>query len=97
MFGQMDKKRIIILSSNYFCFSGHYGSKPVHKISVLIAYAQKPPLNSHADLYSRDRSLHFGPSLHLHSNFVYASSKGSSQTADAQARLSLLLTNALST
>ena len=97
MFELMDKKIIIILRSNYFCFSGHYGSKPAHKISVLIAYAQKPPLDTYADLSSVDRSLNFGPSLHLRSNFVYACNKGSGKIADVQAHLSLLLTNALST
>ena len=43
---------------------------------MLIAYAQKPPLNSYADISSGARGLNFGPSLQLHPCFVNVSSKG---------------------
>ena len=55
-----------------------------------IAYAQKPPLDAHADIFSRTRGLNFGLSLHLHSNFVYASKEGSSESTHLR-RLALSL------
>ena len=41
---------------------------------ILIAYVQ---LKTHADVSRESKGLKFGLSLHLHSYFVYASSKGS--------------------
>ena len=38
---------------------------------VLVAYAQKPPLNTHADISSGASGLNFGQSLYLHLYFVY--------------------------
>ena len=52
-----------------------------HESLVLIAFAQKPPLNAHADLHTVARGLNFGLTLHLHQNFVYASSEGSGESA----------------
>ena len=37
--------------------------EPAHGILELVAYAQKPPLNGHADLSSRARGLNFSLSL----------------------------------
>ena len=45
-------------------------------ILVLIAHAQKPPLNAHADVYSEDRALKFGLNPHLYQLFVYVSTEG---------------------
>ena len=42
--------------------------------------AQKPPLNPYADVSSRARGLNFGPSLHLHPNFVNESIEGSGRS-----------------
>ena len=47
----------------------------MHEISVLIAYAQKSPLN--ARVSNSPRGLIFGLSLHLYPYFVYANSEGS--------------------
>ena len=46
---------------------------PAHGILVLIAYAQMSPLNAHADIFS---GLNFSLCLHVHLNYVNASSKG---------------------
>ena len=51
---------------------------PAHKILVLIAYAQKPPLNIHNLVSSRVRGQIFGLSLQLLPYFVYAEREGSS-------------------
>ena len=48
---------------------------------MLIAYAQKPPLSAHAEILSWAIVLHFGPSLQLHPDFVYANSEGSGESA----------------
>ena len=52
-----------------------------HEISVLIAYAQTPPINARADVSSETRGLNFGLSLHLQPCFVYASREGSGESA----------------
>ena len=52
----------------------------VHKISVLIAYAQKPPINTRADVSSVARDLNFGLSLLL-PYFVRARDETSDKTA----------------
>ena len=46
-----------------------------------IAYAQKPPLNTRADVSGVAIGLKFGLSLQLHSYFVYVSRKGTAQSA----------------
>ena len=43
---------------------------PAHEILVLLANAQKLPLNAHADLSGETRDLWFGLSLHLLPYFV---------------------------
>ena len=45
-------------------------------------YAQRPPLNTHADSSSRTKGLEIGQSLNLHQYFGYASSEGSCEPAD---------------
>ena len=52
-----------------------------NKILVFNTCAQKPHLNAHADITSGARDLNFDLSLHLHPYFVYASSKGSGESA----------------
>ena len=47
---------------------------------VLIAYAQEPPLNAHAEVSSSARCLNFGLGLHLYPYFMYASSEGSGES-----------------
>ena len=64
----------------YKIFSKNRTQEPIHKISILIAYAQKPPLNPHDDKSNRARDLNFGQSLHLLSHFVFASSKYSGKS-----------------
>ena len=51
-------------------------------ILVLIAYAQKPPLNVHANISSRAtcRDLIFDLTHHLHPYIVHASSEGSGES-----------------
>ena len=56
----------------------------LYMILVLIAYAQKPSLNAHADISSGARGLNFGLSLHLLTNFVYSSSEGSGESVHLQ-------------
>ena len=56
-------------------------------ILVLIAYAQRPPLNAHAGVSSGSRGLTVGVSLHLHPYFMYASSEGSGQSAQTHQSL----------
>ena len=41
-----------------------------------VAYAQIALIKAHADVFSKVRDLNFGLSLHLHSNFMYASREG---------------------
>ena len=48
---------------------------PAHEILVHIAYAQKRPLNAHADIFSRAGGLKFDQILYLLPYFVYASSE----------------------
>ena len=55
-----------------------------HDILARIAYAQTPQLNAHAEVFSGARGLNFGLSLHLHPYFVYASSEGSGESAQAR-------------
>ena len=43
------------------------------EVFVLIADGQTHHLNTHVDISSRARGQNFGLSLHLHTNFVYAS------------------------
>ena len=50
-------------------------------ISVRFAYAQKSPLNEHADVSNMVRVLNFALRLHLHPYFMCASSEGSVETA----------------
>ena len=45
-----------------------------------LTHARKLPLNAHADVSSGASALNFGQSLHLDPTFVYASSKGSSES-----------------
>ena len=52
---------------------------PAHEVLLLIAYAQMPLLNAHADNSSEARSLNFGLSLRLQLYFIYASSEGSGE------------------
>ena len=52
-----------------------------HEIVVLIAHAQKLPLNAQVDVSSGARGLKFGTSLYIHTYFVYASSEGSGESA----------------
>ena len=54
---------------------------PVHEILVRVAYAQKPPLNDHANVSSQATGLNFCLSVHHYPNFVHASSKGSCEHA----------------
>ena len=54
---------------------------PAHELLLLNAYAQKPPLNINADIFSRARGLNLGLSLHKYTYFVNAKSKGSGETA----------------
>ena len=63
------------------CFRRYDKFLPAHGILVLIAYAQKPPLSAHAVIFSGAIGLHFGPSLQLHPDFVYANSEGSGEAA----------------
>ena len=48
---------------------------------VLIAYAQKRPLNTHSNVSSGARGLNFALSLNQHPYFMYASSEGSEELA----------------
>ena len=56
-------------------------ARPVHEPLVPIAYAQKSPLNVHADVLSEAKDQSGGPSLHLNPNFEDLSSEGSSKHA----------------
>ena len=51
------------------------------EILVLIANAQKLPLNAKADIPKGARGLNFGLSPDLYQFFVYVSSKGSGESA----------------
>ena len=50
-------------------------SEPPHAILILLAYAQKPPLNANDDLSNTTRSLNFGLRLYLVPRSVYVGSK----------------------
>ena len=50
-------------------------------ILVLITCTQKPPLNPYFEISSWARGLNCGQSLNLHPYFMYASSKGSGESA----------------
>ena len=69
----------------------------LHDTLVLITYARKPSLNSHAGIFSRTRSLNVGSSLHSHPYVVYASRESSCESVKLYmlAKL-LLLDNAIS-
>ena len=54
---------------------------------VLNACVQKPLIKAHADLSREAKVLKFGLSLHLYSYFVYASSKGSGESAKTRPSL----------
>ena len=73
-------------------FSGHTASFKIGVSKVqdlgncelspmLIAYAQKPPLNTHVDVFTRVRGLNFSLSLSLHPNCVLTNGKGSGESA----------------
>ena len=47
----------------------------IYEIVELIAYTQNSPLNVRADVFSGDRGLKFGLSLHLHQLIVHAISE----------------------
>ena len=51
-----------------------------NKILVLIAYAQKPPINAHTDVSSSARGLNLGQSHYLHLYFVYMSRECSGES-----------------
>ena len=51
------------------------------RFMVLIAYAQESLFDAHADVPSGAIGLIFGLNLHLHTYFVYVSSKGSVESA----------------
>ena len=51
------------------------------EVLVLIAYAQMPLINAHAEVSSKARDIHFVLSLHLQPYFVYAISEGSGESA----------------
>ena len=72
---------------------------PSHETSVLIAYAQKPTLNTHADIFSEACGLKFGLSLHLYPYIVYANIKGTGQSVHLHRSPPVLslLHNAIST
>ena len=55
--------------------------EPVHEISALIAYAQKPHLSTHTDVASGARDLHCNLSLHVPPYLEYEGSEGSGETA----------------
>ena len=72
------------------CKSTHLGVSRIQRVNripihidtismVLIAYAQMPLINAHADVISTARGLSFGMSIQLHPCFVYTSSKGSGE------------------
>ena len=52
----------------------------------IMAYAQMSLINVNADVSSKVRGLKFSFSLHLHPNFVYASSIGSGESAHVHIR-----------
>ena len=54
---------------------------PAQELLVLIASAQMPLINSHADISSCDTGLTFGPSLCLYPYIVFASKEGSGESA----------------
>ena len=55
--------------------------EPVDEILVLITYECSLSFNMHAQLSSGSRGLNFGQRFHLCTYFVFASSKGSDETA----------------
>ena len=58
------------------CWKSHI-YEPAHEILASIAYTPKAHLNTHTDVFSKERGLQFGLSLHLYPFIVYASSEGS--------------------
>ena len=46
-----------------------------------IAYPHKPPLNAHADVFSRVKDQQFDLSLNLYPCFVYVGSEDSSESS----------------
>ena len=77
----MDASYLSFLRTNDFrcIFRYYYGvnantALPAHEILVLLAYVQKPPLNTLDDIFSGARGLNCGRSLHPF--FVYERSKG---------------------
>ena len=54
---------------------------PAHKILVLIAYVQMPPLNTYDDVSRGTRGLFFDLSNSLLPNLVYVGSEGSGESA----------------
>ena len=65
------------------------------RVLVLIVYAQKPLINTYADISSQTRGLNFDLHLHLHQYFVYANSESTGESADSPELL--LYDNAKST
>ena len=63
-----------------------------YKILVLITYAQIPLTNAHVDVSRGAKYPIFGPSLYLHSYFVYVSRGGSGDSSEPS-----LLADAIST
>ena len=59
----------------------HWNSNERCNYGTYRIYAQKSPLNAHADVSGRARGLNFSRSLHPHQNFVPVSSKGSDEPA----------------
>ena len=54
---------------------------PALENSILIASPQKPPLNSHANLFRGAMGLSFSLGLHRHPYLVYPSSEGTDESA----------------
>ena len=73
-------------------------STPVRVILVLIAYAQKSPLNAHVDVSNEDIALKFGLNLHLYQFFGYVSTEGPGEHAHIPSMPeSSMLKNSIST
>ena len=54
--------------------------EPVREISIPIAYAEEPSINTHADESSQTIGLNFALSLYLHPYVVHVSSEGSGES-----------------
>ena len=50
---------------------------PVHEISIPIAYAQEPLINTHSGVSSKTRGLNFALSLYLHPYMLMRAAKAS--------------------